>query len=118
MKKIKIKVSKEDLKKKLDIKDGYTPIKGKDYFDGKDGINPKPKEVIEEIKNLKGKEADEFGKAVGPKIDISQIKNAPTFIFNKNKYKIEELMRGGAQITVSDTAPRAPLVNQLWVDVS
>ena len=115
-----------------DGEDGYTPIKGVDYFDGepgkdgesiigspgkdgkdgengksiegppgkdgtsgKDGINPNPKEVIEEIKVLKGKEAIEFGNAVGPMIDISKVKNADTFIFNKNKYKIEELMRGG-----------------------
>lgn len=34
-KNIKINISASDLKKKLDIKDGYTPIKGKDYFDGK-----------------------------------------------------------------------------------
>jgi len=37
MKKAIIKIKGEDLKKKLNLKDGYTPIKGKDYFDGKNG---------------------------------------------------------------------------------
>jgi len=31
-----IKILKEELKKKLGLKDGKTPIKGLDYFDGKD----------------------------------------------------------------------------------
>ena len=39
MKKIDIKINKDDFKKKLDLKDGYTPIKGVDFFDGKDGKN-------------------------------------------------------------------------------
>lgn len=34
---INIRVKADELKKKLDIKDGITPIKGVDYFDGKDG---------------------------------------------------------------------------------
>jgi hypothetical protein len=101
-----------------DGKDGKSGKDGKPGEDGKDGINPKSKEVIEEIKKLKGEEADSFGKAVGPMIEISQIKNASTFIFNKNKYKIEELMRGGAQVTVSDTAPTNPIVGTLWCDTS
>src|ERR1035437_635117 len=33
--KIDLKINKEDFKKKLDLKDGYTPQKGVDYFDGK-----------------------------------------------------------------------------------
>lgn len=36
-KKIIVKLPAEDLKKKLNLKDGYTPKKGVDYFDGKKG---------------------------------------------------------------------------------
>ncbi len=38
-----ITLNSEELKKKLNLKDGtdgYTPVKGKDYFDGKDGKTP------------------------------------------------------------------------------
>jgi hypothetical protein len=37
MPKIKIQLDSQKLKDKLDLKDGYTPIKGKDYFDGQKG---------------------------------------------------------------------------------
>jgi len=36
-KKIKLKLSAKELKEKMDIKDGVTPVKGVDYSDGKDG---------------------------------------------------------------------------------
>ncbi len=32
-----IKISAKDIVKKSGLKDGYTPIKGKDYFDGTPG---------------------------------------------------------------------------------
>lgn len=32
-----LKLNKDQFKKKLELEDGYTPIKGKDYFDGEDG---------------------------------------------------------------------------------
>ena len=35
------------------IKDGYTPIKGKDYFDGKHGIEIKPTEIRDKLETLK-----------------------------------------------------------------
>ena len=38
--KIKLKIKKEHFKKKLGIRDGYTPIKNVDYFDGVDGRTP------------------------------------------------------------------------------
>lgn len=37
-------------------------------------------------------------------IDISEIKNAKTFMFNKNKYKIEELMRGAGGTSSGSTS--------------
>lgn len=36
-KKIQLNIKGEELKKKLNIKDGYTPVKGVDYFDGENG---------------------------------------------------------------------------------
>ena len=47
MKKIKLKIKSQDLKKKLGLKDGYTPIKGLDYFDG---ISPDKNEIVDEVK--------------------------------------------------------------------
>jgi len=55
MKKITIKLSAEELKKKMNLKDGYTPVKGKDYFDGKSG---KPGKDGKSIKGDKGDPAD------------------------------------------------------------
>jgi hypothetical protein len=37
---IKLNIKADELKKKLNIKDGYTPIKGVDYFDGEKGDTP------------------------------------------------------------------------------
>jgi len=36
---IKLNIEKDKFKEKLGVKDGYTPVKGKDYFDGKDGLD-------------------------------------------------------------------------------
>src|SRR3990167_6678899 len=38
------------------VKDGYTPIKGKDYFDGKHGIEIKPAEIRDKLETLKDDE--------------------------------------------------------------
>lgn len=37
---LELEINKDDFKKKLDIKDGKTPVKGIDYFDGEDGETP------------------------------------------------------------------------------
>ena len=59
MKKVLIKIKKEDFKKKLEIedgKDGSTPIKNIDYFDGKDGSPDTPEQVRDKLESLiKGK---------------------------------------------------------------
>lgn len=114
-------------------KDGATPVKGVDYFDGEDGAPGEPgkdgktptdkqltalikplipkvergedgksvsvQDLIEAIKSLEGRDAADFGKAVGAKIDISQVRNASSFMKDGIKYKIEELMHGGAAAT-------------------
>ena len=46
---IRIKINKEELKKKLGVKDGYTPVKNKDYFDGE---KPTVEEFTTIIKSL------------------------------------------------------------------
>ena len=46
---VKIKINKEDFKKKLGVKDGYIPVKNKDYFDGE---KPTVEELIALIKPL------------------------------------------------------------------
>src|SRR3990167_5318780 len=60
-KKIKIKIKAEDLRRKLKIengKDGYTPKKGVDYFDGEkgesgnDGITPDTNKIVLEASNM------------------------------------------------------------------
>lgn len=106
------------------LKEEVTPKKGRDYRDGIDGddgatpskqellalINPLiPKvkngldakaptvdQIIEKILSLEGDEATRFGKAMGAKIDISQIRNAQSFMMkgSKSKYKMEEMMHG------------------------
>lgn len=98
----------KDIKK---IKDEITPKKNIDYFDGKDAVATDGKDgesftfkdFIESLRNLKGTEAQAFGRAIGALIDISHIKNAQSFIFNGKKYKTEELMRGGGSSSGSST---------------
>lgn len=51
---IQLNIDKEDFKKKLGVKDGYTPVKGKDYFDGKDGSPDTPEQIVEKISSLNG----------------------------------------------------------------
>lgn len=46
---VKLKLDKEKFKKRLDIKDGYTPQKGVDYFDGTPGINADSSKVTKEV---------------------------------------------------------------------
>ena len=51
---IKIDIKKDEFRRKLDIKDGYTPIKGKDYFDGKDAIVDEENIALEASKLVRG----------------------------------------------------------------
>lgn len=100
---------------------GYTPIKGRDYFDGrdadpideqkiissilkqippakpgKDGESVTLEMVIDHLTSLKGADASTLGKKLGAMIDASWLRNANSFMFNGKKYKIEELMHGGS----------------------
>ena len=75
-----------------EFKQAITPVKGRDY---RDGASITIEQVIEHILSLSGKEAAEFGKRLGAMIDISQVRNAQSFMFNGKKYKTHELMHGG-----------------------
>src|SRR3990167_4060283 len=39
--------------KMMSIKDGHTPVKGKDYFDGKDGKEIEPEEIRNKLESIK-----------------------------------------------------------------
>jgi Collagen triple helix repeat (20 copies) len=62
----------------FDGKDGYTPIKGKDYFDGKDGNPGKdggpdtPKQIVQKLESLKDND----------RLDAKAIKGLKAFIGN------------------------------------
>lgn len=100
----------EDGRDGIDGKDGESikgdkGDKGDPGKDGKDGRNPEPKEVISEIKKLKGND----------RLDITDIRNSEQitsaigkmksletdgFRFNGKKYKFSELMHGGGTTSV------------------
>lgn len=86
-----------------DGKDGYTPIKGKDYFDGKDGesikgdkgdkgedgkdgSSDKPIEIRDKLETLKGSQ----------RLDVSAIKNALT------KDDVIKEIKGGKTLEMKD----------------
>lgn len=83
----------------IDGKDGKSIIgpkgdPGKDGIDGKDGkdgINPDPKEVIEEIKKLKGND----------RLDISNIRNGEQLLRKILKYN-NDTGGGGGDLAVKD----------------
>lgn len=72
-----------------DGKDGYTPIKGKDYFDGengKDGENGSPdtpEEIREKLETLEGEN----------RLDASAIKNLPEFIKDDKRIGFGSMLR-------------------------
>lgn len=100
--------------------DGYTPIKGIDYFDGKDGETPEidveriKKDIQKEIlSNLPKSEKGKDGKDAEPideekllesmlktlkkkrLLDVSYIKGLEGFSKDGINYRFEELMHGG-----------------------
>lgn len=49
---------------------GYTPVKGVDYFDGKDGIEITPSEIVEKLESLDGDE----------RLDVSSVRGTEALI--------------------------------------
>lgn len=100
-------------------KDGEKGEKGNRGDDGKDGKTPSTDQLVELIKPLipeplkpeDGKDAeidtqklfDDFIKKIRKEkaIDISQIRNAESFMFGGKKYKTEELLHGGGPTLVA-----------------
>lgn len=52
--------------------------------------------ILAALSAMSPADAVKFSKKLGAMIDISHIRNAQSFMFNGKKYKIEELMHGGA----------------------
>lgn len=75
--------------------DGITPIKDKDYFDGKDGSPDTPKEIKEKLETLKGE----------ARLDASAIKNLPRLIETKSKGGAKG--GGGNKIRVENLSSQA-----------
>lgn len=110
MKEIEINIKKEDFKKKLGIKDGYTPIKGKDYFDGekgdpgkngksikgKDGSDGSPDTGIDIVKKLSVLEKDD-------RLSYNVLKDLPT-IFKSKSVSNEKLAGTGYLREITDVA--------------
>lgn len=123
---ITFEIAKEDFKKALDLKDGKTPIPGVDFPlpqdgppgppgksivgpPGKDADPLDPREVIEEIKKLKGDE----------RLDISHLRNSHQLLaaigkingvkFNKKDQRWHgggiSAITAGANITITETSP-------------
>ena len=57
--------------------------------------------LLEAISGLTGADKEAFAKKLGAMIDISQIRNAQSFMYNGKRYKIAELMHGGGGSTSS-----------------
>lgn len=108
--------------------DGVTPVKGKDYFDGRHGETPTDEHLIDLIAPLIPKveaiapvHTTKIVKEALPltpslvaqivtimrtlpekdRLDISQIRNASSFMKDGIKYRVEELMHGGGGSTGS-----------------
>lgn len=84
-----------------DGEQGVAGQDGKDGEDGEDGMQVSAQQILDAISSLEGEEASAFGKAMGSKIDISNIRNASSFMFGKKKYKTEELLHGGGPTLVA-----------------
>jgi hypothetical protein len=106
------------------VKDGETPVKGKDYFTAQEVADIK-QEILATIKS-------EMPGPVTPEIEINEeivkkiisimhtlpetdklevskgIRNAQSFIYGGTKYKMEEMMHGGSSSTGSGVTVQTP----------
>jgi hypothetical protein len=121
-----------------DFIEQVTPKKGVDYDDGKDAkeidIEEIVDEVLEKIPPPKNGEPGKDGKDATPeevieaikklpekkKLDISHLRNSAQI-----QSAISKMIKGGGitgvntkKITVSDTAPLDPRLNDIWINIS
>lgn len=71
--------------------------------------------IIEAISALEGKDKDALGKKLGAMIDISQVRNAQSFMYKGTKYKTEELMHGGGSSSGSGSSVATQTVTAVQV---
>lgn len=121
-----------------DGEDGYTPIKGKDYFDGKDGKDGSPdtaKQIVNKLESLN--QHLSYSKLKGtPDLEelAMRIKRASKTVSLNELDDVEagdkrqdlllqynttnKRWQDGIAITVSNTAPTDPKVNDIWIEIS
>lgn len=125
--------------------DGYTPIKGKDYFDGEPGKNGSPdtaEQVKEKLESLKDEDRldasaikglDELIKKFGTTITdwavggIRFLENLADVSIDITKKRQDLLIQynntnkrwqDGIALTVGTTAPSNPQIGDLWYDTN
>lgn len=138
---LELEINKEDFKKKLDIKDGKTPVKGIDYFDGDDGETPvkgvdyfdgkdgspdtkeQVRDKLEELKDserldisaIKGTESliEEIAKKIAKK-EVKNVKPNTVTMYGgggSSSSSGVQSVVAGTNITVDNTDPLNPIVS-------
>ncbi len=87
--------------------DGKTPVRGVDYFTPEDIKALKaelldPEHITEIIKVMKSLPDS-------ARLEVSDIRNYQSFIFNKTKYGVHEMMHGGSSSTTSSISFETPV---------
>lgn len=128
---IKLNIDKEKFKSKLDIKDGYTPVKGKDYFDGEPGKDGEDaivdyKLIVELVSKkfpkikVKEKTDEEIVKSLIGKLSYEDLKDLPDlYKISARDYDFLELKdvpksyegQAGRTLKVSDDEKRLEFDN-------
>lgn len=96
------------------VKDGKTPVKGQDYFteNDKQDIVRAVLENIEKTETPTLEVTQEFVKDIikvmrtleeKDRIEVQDIRNAQSFIYNKTKYGVHEMMHGGSSSSGTST---------------
>lgn len=110
--------------------DGYTPIKGTDYFDGEDGKDGSPdtaEQIAEKLNSLEEVIDQKVIKGLTKQIkDLSSniAHNAVKTYTGTSEKRVEELTNNKItsfttdKLTVSATAPSNPQLYDLWYDIS
>jgi len=90
-KNIQLNIKAEELKQKLNIKDGYTPVKGKDYFDGETPIID-TQDIVTRVSKLAQVELEKLIPVIEPyKITDKDIEDISLDVQSQIEPKFEEL---------------------------
>lgn len=109
---LEIEISAEELKRKMNLKDGYSPIKGKDYFDGEkgkpgspgnNGSSDTPEQIKEKLETLKGNDRLDKSAIKGLDDDFKKLNNMITTVktssFVLNNYIVHETLNVDSSTT-------------------